>query len=166
MIARRSGPWSQPRDTYSITAARNAQASPWRARSISRLGPPLRWGAACSVSIHRERGFIVAQVLILVPSDVQNVRVRQPYEQLSFTDPTPSPYEAIAWQFVVTRDGATPIASAEAEATKPSDRMAPDVSWTSSGVQRLRSGASRCGNSGGGFGPDGPIVEFISVCPS
>jgi hypothetical protein len=122
--------------------------------------------ARCSVTIHRQRGFLVAQTLILVPPDVQNVRVRDPYEQLSFADPTPSPYEALAWQFVVTRKGAISVAAAEAEATKPSDRFAPDRSWTSSGVQRLGSGDTRCGGSGGGFGLDGPIVEFISACPS
>jgi hypothetical protein len=66
----------------------------------------------------------------------------------------------------VTKDGATPVAAAEADATKPADHMAPDWTWTSSGVQRLGSGSSRCGGSGGGWGGTGPTVEFISVCPA
>lgn len=124
--------------------------------------PPMR--ATCSVSIDRLRGFLVAQILILVPPNVQGVRVRQPYEQLSFTNPTPSPYEAIAWQFVVTRHGATPVSAAEALATKPANRMAPDWNWTSTGPGRP--GDDRCGASGGGFGGTSPLIEFISVCPS
>ena len=77
-----------------------------------------------------------------------------------------SPYEAVAWQFVVTKDGATPVAAAEQDATKPADRMAPDWSWTRSGVRDLGSGSSRCGGSGGSWGGADPTVEFISACPS
>jgi hypothetical protein len=124
--------------------------------------PPM--SATCSVSIQNEGQFLVAQTLIASPPDLAlaDLHVNQ-YEQLSLRHP--SPYEAVAWEFVVTKDGAIPIAAAEADATKPADHMAPDWTWTSSGVQRLGSGSSRCGGSGGGWGGTDPTVEFISVCP-
>jgi hypothetical protein len=126
--------------------------------------PPM--SATCSVSIQNEGQFLVAQTLIASPPDLAlgDLHVNQPYEQLSLRHP--SPYEAVAWEFVVTKDGATPVAAAEAEATKPADHMAPDWTWTSSGVQRLGSGSSRCGGSGGSWGGTGPTVEFISACPA
>jgi len=126
--------------------------------------PPM--SATCSVSIQNEGQFLVAQTLIASPPDLAlgDLHVNQPYEQLSLRHP--SPYEAVAWEFVVTKDGATPVAAAEADATKPADHMAPDWTWTSSGVQRLGSGSSRCGGSGGSWGGTGPTVEFISVCPA
>jgi hypothetical protein len=124
--------------------------------------PPMR--ATCSVTLQREGRFDVAQVLIASPSGMGYVHVRQPYEELSVHHA--SPYEAVAWQFVVTKDGAIPVAAAEADATRPADRMAPDVAWSSSGVKRLGSGSSRCGGSGGSWGGTAPTVEFISVCPS
>ena len=126
--------------------------------------PPM--SATCSVSIQNEGQFLVAQTLIASPPDLAlgDLHVNQPYEQLSLRHP--SPYEAVAWEFVVTKDGATPVAAAEADATKPADRMAPDWSFTTSGVQRLGSGSSRCGGSGGSWGGTTPTVEFISVCPA
>lgn len=126
--------------------------------------PPM--SAACSVSIQDEGQFLVAQTLIASPPDLalEDLHVNQPYEQLSLRHA--SPYEAVAWEFVVTKDGATPVAAAEADATKPADHMAPDWTWTSSGVQRPGSGSSRCGGSGGGWGGTGPTVEFISACPA
>lgn len=125
--------------------------------------PPM--SATCSVSLQNEGHFLVAQALIASPPDLGlgDLRVNQ-YEQLSLRHA--SPYEAIAWQFVVTKGGAKPVAAAEADATKPADRFAPDWSWTSSGVQRLGSGNTRCGGSGGSWGGTGPIVTFISVCPA
>jgi hypothetical protein len=117
------------------------------------------------VSIQNEGRFLAAQTLIANPPDLSlgDLHVNQ-YEQLSLHHA--SPYEAVAWQFVVTKDGATPVAAAEADATKPADRMAPGWSFTSSGVQRLGSGSSRCGGSGGSWGGTTPTVEFISVCPA
>lgn len=58
------------------------------------------------------------------------------------TAPT-QPYE-VAWQFVVTKPGATPVAASEVDAAKPADRMPPDWTWSTAT----------------------PTVEFISVCPS
>jgi hypothetical protein len=102
--------------------------------------------ASCSVSLRREGQFLVAQVLIASPRGTDHARVNQPY--------------------VVTKNGATPVAATEVDATKASNRMAPNWSWTSSGVRRLGSGSSRCGGSGESWGGASPNVEFISVCPS
>jgi hypothetical protein len=124
--------------------------------------PPMR--ASCSVTLRREGQFLVAQALIASPGGINNAHVNQPYEQLSVHHA--SPYEVVAWQFVVTKNGATPVAATEADATKAANRMAPDVSWTSSGVQRLGSGSSRCGGTAESWGGASPTVEFISVCPS
>lgn len=124
--------------------------------------PPLQ--AMCSVSLQDKGDFRVAQAVIVSPPDLGSVNTGQPYEQLTVHHA--SPYEAVAWQFVVTNDGATPVAAAEADATKPANRMAPDWSWTSSGVQHLGSGRSRCGGSGESFGGFGPTVEFVSACAS
>ena len=120
--------------------------------------------ATCSVSIQNEGQFLLAQVLIASPRGTGYAHVAQPYEDLSVHHA--SPYEVIAWQFVVTNEGATPVAATEVDATRPADRMAPDVTWSSSGVQRLGSGSSRCGGSGESWGGTAPTVEFISVCPS
>ena len=126
--------------------------------------PPM--SATCSVSIKNEGQFLVAQTLIASPPDLgpSDLHIDQTYEQLTVDHP--SPFEAVAWEFVVTRDGATPVAAAEADSTKPANRMAHDWSWTSSGVQQLGSGSSRCGGSGGSWGGTNPTVEFISACPS
>jgi hypothetical protein len=123
--------------------------------------PPM--SATCSVSLRQEGEFVVAQALIVSPPDLDHVDVGQPYEQLTVRhDPT---YEAVAWEFVVTRDGATSVAASEADSTKRADRMAPDWSWTGSEWQGP--GGSRCGGSGGSWGGwAGPTVEFVSVCPA
>jgi len=124
--------------------------------------PPM--SATCSVSLQPEGRFVVAQALIVSPPDLGEVRVDQPYEQLSVHHA--ASYEAVAWEFVVTRDGATSVAATEGDATKAADHMAPDWSWTSSGAQG-HPGGSRCGgrgSSGGGWA--GPTVEFVSVCPA
>jgi hypothetical protein len=123
--------------------------------------PPM--AASCSVRLQREGTFLVAQVLIASPGGIDHVRVNQPYEQLSVRHA--SPYEVVAWQFVVTKKGAIPVAATEVDATRASKRMAPNWSWTTSGVQKLGSGSSRCGGSGESWGGTSPSVEFISVCP-
>jgi hypothetical protein len=124
--------------------------------------PPM--SATCSVSLQPEGQFVVAQALIVSPPDLTEAHVSQPYEELSVHHP--ASYEAVAWEFVVTKDGASSVAATEADATKAADHMAPDWSWTSSGPGD-RPGGSRCGGfgtSGGGWA--GPTVEFVSVCPA
>lgn len=124
--------------------------------------PPM--SATCSVSLESEGPFLVAQALVTSPPDLGHVDVGQPYEHVTVRhDPT---YEAFAWEFVVTKDGATSVAAAETDSTKPADHMAPDWSWTGAGAE-VRAGSSRCGGSGISWGGlAGPTVEFVSVCPA
>jgi hypothetical protein len=123
--------------------------------------PPM--SARCSVSLQPEGQFVVAQVLVTSPSGLAEAHVSQPYEELSV--PHAASYEAVAWGFVVTKDGATSVAATEADATKAADHMAPDWGWTSSGPAD-RPGGSRCGGRGSSGGSwAGPTVEFVSVCP-
>jgi hypothetical protein len=120
--------------------------------------PPM--AATCSVTLHSEGRFVVAQVLVLTPPNLKGVRVRQPYEVVSLPK-LPRPYEALAWEFVVTKDGATSVAGMMRDATKLGNRMAPGWIWTGSrwsGPDR-----SRCGFEGLSGGPS---FEFISACPS
>jgi hypothetical protein len=123
--------------------------------------PPMR--ARCSIGLRRERGFLVAQVLIVTPPGLRGVHVREPYEGLVGPHTRSRNTEAIAWQFVVTRNGASSVYSAEIDTTRSGTRMAPDWTWTGSKWQGP--GGSRCGGSGEGFGGiDGPDIEFVSVC--
>jgi hypothetical protein len=125
--------------------------------------PPLQ--ARCSVTLRRERGFYVAQVLVVTPPTLQGVQIEEPYEVLSGITGQNGNTEAIAWQFVVTRDGATSVNAADQETTAPADRMAPDWAWN--GSKWAGPGGSRCGGGGGGGGGlNGPNVTFVSVCGS
>jgi hypothetical protein len=128
--------------------------------------PPM--SAQCSVSISPDRAFWAAQVLVLVPPDLQGVQVFQPYELLwplgSLVGLASSPpYEAIAWEFVVTRDKATPVAASSLAATNSSSQTAPFFDWHRSGWRQ--DGTGSCGGTGFSFGGRGPSVEFISACP-
>jgi hypothetical protein len=121
-------------------------------------GPAME--ARCSVSLHSEGGFLVAQVLVLIPPNLRGVHVVQPYDTLSFRKHR-RPYESIAWQLVVTRDGAVTVAGFTHDATRAGKRMAPEWSW--SGTSWGRPGSARCGYEG--FA-GGPTLDLISVCPS
>lgn len=128
--------------------------------------PPM--SAQCSVSVSSEGSFWTAQVLVLIPSSLQGVIVQQPYE---FFDPqsgflaSPPPYEAIAWEDVVTTDGAVTVAATLADAanTSPTGQMAPSYTWN--GTAWVLTETALCGFHGGAWGPE-PTVEFISVCSS
>jgi hypothetical protein len=105
--------------------------------------PPM--DARCSVSITPEGAFSVAQVLVVTPPGLAGVQIYQPYETLwpnGHTLPLASdpPYEAIAWEFVVTREGATPVAASTQHAA--------------------------CGEEGFAWGGTSPDIEFISACPA
>jgi len=132
----------------------------------SGTAPPM--SAQCSLSISPDRAFWVAQVLVLVPPDLPGVQIFQPYELLwplgSLVGLTSSPpYEAIAWEFVVTRDKATPVAASSLAATNSSSQTAPFFDWHRSGWRQ--DGTGSCGGTGFAFGGRGPSVEFISACP-
>lgn len=79
--------------------------------------------ARCSISISSEGTFLVAQALVLIPHGLSGVQIYQPYETLWPIDnpfqgtPSPPPSEAIAWEFVVTRDRAIPVAASSTTAT-------------------------------------------------
>jgi len=128
--------------------------------------PPM--AARCSVSVSPEGSFWVAQVLVLIPPGLQGVTVRQPYElfdpQSGFLS-GPPPYEAIAWEDVVTSEGAFTVASTLADATNtsPTSQMAPSYTWNGTAWELTET--ALCGFHGGAFGPY-PTVEFISVCSS
>lgn len=117
--------------------------------------------ATCVVRVRHEGQFLVAQSLIASRLGLGDLHVTQPYEVLAVHHA--SPFEAIAWEFVVTRDGATSVGASEADATRAANRMAPQWDWTGSRWQGP--GGSRCGGTGGSSGGPGASLTFISVCP-
>jgi hypothetical protein len=132
--------------------------------------PPM--SARCSVSLTSEGTFWVAQVLVLVPADLQGVAIQQPYELfgppfgLFSTGPAPpAPFEAVGWQDVVTQAGAQTVAATMADATNDSPTGATAPSWTLSGTTWIAGGTPTCGFRGWSWGPV-PTLEFISACPS
>jgi hypothetical protein len=98
--------------------------------------------ARCSARVRSEGQFLVVQVLVLIPPTLRGVRVRHPYDTLPFTR-CRRPDEAIAWQFVVTKNGAVTVAGSTHDATRAANRMAPE--WTWSGSNWGRPGSARCG---------------------
>lgn len=111
--------------------------------------------ARCSVSLRREQGFYVAQLLVVNPPDRQGVRILPTYEQVRQPDIWGRNTATIAWKFVVTRSGATPIddfsgttAAAHWVWTRPSD---------------AGDGVPLCGpESSGSSEPHSPDVYFLS----
>jgi hypothetical protein len=135
----------------------------------SGTAPPL--DAQCSVTISPDGPFLLAQVLVLTPLGLTGVQIYQPYELLWPLGPPPAteasapPYEAIAWEFVVTREQAIPVAASSVAATKQSSsESVPSFDWSASGWQPGPSGS--CGGTGFAWGGAAPEVEFISTCPS
>jgi hypothetical protein len=126
--------------------------------------PPL--SAQCSVSISREGTFLVAQVLVLSPPGLAGVQIFQPYETLWSRFPvgltSSPPYEAIAWEFVVTRDKAIPVAAATLAASNSSSQLVPFFTWNGSGWRA--EGTAPCGGTGFAWGGTGPDLDFISAC--
>jgi hypothetical protein len=133
---------------------------------VGRIDPPdgsPTLEARCTISLRRQGDFYVAQVLVLTPPDLRGVNVDPTYEALTGTAAGNRNTQAIAWQFVVTRKGATSVESDDHETTSSGSHMAPDGTWTSAGWQRR--GDFRCGGGrGGGSGADGPEFSFVSVC--
>jgi hypothetical protein len=126
--------------------------------------PPLN--AQCSLSISREGTFLVAQVLVLSPPGLAGVQIFQPYETLWSQFPlgltSSPPYEAIAWEFVVTRDKAIPVAAATLTASNSSSQLVPFFTWNGSGW--TAGGTASCGGTGFAWGGRGPDLDFISAC--
>jgi hypothetical protein len=123
--------------------------------------------ARCSISISSEGTFLVAQALVLIPPGLSGVQIYQPYETLwPVGDPfsglaSPPPYEAIAWQFVVTRARAIPVAASTMLATNSSTHIAPLFSWNGT---KWQAAGDSCGGGLFSWGGRWPDVEFISAC--
>jgi hypothetical protein len=130
-------------------------------------GPPM--SGQCSIAITSEGSFSVAQVLVATPPGLAGVQIYQPYETLWPNGRTvplerDPPFEAIAWEFVVTRDGATPVAASAEAASKDSTQMAPFWDW--GGSSFTRDGMGTCGGEMFSWGGTGPSFELISICPA
>lgn len=121
--------------------------------------PPMQ--ARCSITLRHERGFDVAQVLVVTPPDMKGVHVEQTYQALTGTGTQSGNTEAIAWQLVVTRRAATSTGGSEVDSSLPGGGLAPSWDWT--GSRWEGPGGSRCGGYGSSVGP-GPPITFISVC--
>jgi hypothetical protein len=134
--------------------------------------PPM--SAQCSVSIGSEGRFSVAQLFVVTPGGPGLVELWPPYETLwqpGLPAPTlTAPYEAIAWQFVVTRDGATPVAASTMDASYPSDQMLPFFYWVGPGWSPQEITGAQCGGTyfrtSQFSGTPGPGIDFISDCPA
>lgn len=130
---------------------------------VGTIEPPSASGpsmdARCSVTLHSEGRFLVAQTLVLIPPGLRGVRVQQPYETLPPRKQR-RPFAAIAWELVVTRNGAVTVAGFTHDATRAANRMAPEWTWSGSGWSRP--GSARCGYEG--FAGE-PMLDLISVCP-
>jgi hypothetical protein len=129
-------------------------------------GTALPMPARCSVSMTSEGTFWVAQILVVTPPDLAGVRVGLPYETLWEPYGSPglsgtAPYEAIAWQLVVTRNGPTSVAAATVFATYDSTQSYPF--WIGDGTA-WQGETAPCG--GGGLSGGDPQVNFIYDCPA
>jgi hypothetical protein len=140
--------------------------------------PPLH--ARCSVSLRREPGFYLAQVLVVTPPRLQGVvhLKQQPYNEVSILGaPLRTNVEGIAWEFVVTQRAATSVDWAVSLHDLGGGGTAPDGIWSSAGWRQ--SAWENCGGSGSGSagsakagwsgaftgsGSNGPGVEFVSDC--
>lgn len=125
--------------------------------------------ARCSISLGSEGSFSVAQVLVVSPPGLTGVQIYQPYETLwpngrTFPVASDPPFEAIAWEFVVTRDGAIPVAASTEAASKDSTQTAAFWGWN--GASFERDGMGTCGGESYSWGGTGPSIEWISACPS
>lgn len=124
--------------------------------------PPLH--TECSITVREETGFDVAQVLVTTAPKPQHVRLDELYEEFTWP-PTGANAMAVAWQFVVTKDGATSVAATDVESSRGKGRI-PEWHWTPDGPG-TQAGSIICGSTGGGGGGYlGPFVEFVSACHS
>lgn len=132
--------------------------------------PPLR--ARCSVSLRREHGFYLAQVLVVTPPELQDVHLQQqPYDFVETHGAGRINEEAIAWEFAVTRSGAASVDWATSAQSRRGGGAIPAGTWNSHGWPRP-SWWDSCGGHSWGWasarttaaGWSGPNVEFVSVC--
>jgi hypothetical protein len=122
--------------------------------------PPMP--ARCSITLRREGEFYDAQLLILTPPDLRGVHVEPPYEAIAGVPLEHRNTEAIAWEFVVPRSGATSVYSAQQDSTRSGGGLWHSWVWT--GSEWLKAGGSLCGGSDGGSGAGSPAVVFVAFC--
>lgn len=127
--------------------------------------PPM--DAQCSVSLTWDGDFLQAQALVLVPPDLAGVQVFQPYETLWPIDEflplaASPPYEAVAWEFVVTRYRAIPVAASTLAATSQSSGTVPGWAWNGAGF--ASAGGFTCGGTTFAGGGTGPALDFVTAC--
>ncbi len=125
--------------------------------------PPLH--VACSIRLHREPGFVRAQVLVVSPAGMHGVHVSSTYERLSFPSGGKNA-TAAAWLFVVTQRGATSVDSDTVDSTKAAKRSFPEWQWTRSGFQGTADDET-CLDAAESIGPGdptGPVIAFVSKC--
>jgi hypothetical protein len=107
---------------------------------------------------------------VVTPPGLTGVQIYQPYETLwpngrAVPIAAEPPYEAIAWEFVVTRDGAIPVA-ASTEAASKEDSTRTVTFWGWDGAAFTRDGMGSCGGESYSWGGTGPSFELVSACPS
>jgi hypothetical protein len=127
--------------------------------------PPMH--VRCVVRVTRRQGFDLAQELIVTPPSL-NVHLRRAYGQLTWPRRHGN-WEAVAWEFVVTRNRAVTVSEDDIYGIKPGKHgSAIDWQWTRSGPTQ-GDGGGNCrfisgGGSGDSFGGGGPDVVWISAC--
>jgi hypothetical protein len=124
--------------------------------------------ARCSISISSAGRFLVAQVLVLTPPGLQGVQIYQPYVTLwqvggPFSQPTSPFFQAIAWEFVVTRERAIPVAASSMSQSTRSTKSQPIWDWSGTGFGP--EGSLNCGGGVITVGT-GPELDFVSACPA
>jgi hypothetical protein len=121
--------------------------------------------ASCLILLRHERGFDAAQVVILSPPDLKGVHVRKQYEDFKGRLKWGTNAEAIAWQFMVTGDGAKSMDSTTIASTKTvRHRQVPEGRWTASGWAGHVGRYSCGGEDFDPSGAEGPLIAVVSNC--
>jgi hypothetical protein len=143
--------------------------APNAAPVVGEIRPPKGSGvlpmpARCSARVQAYDGFDVVSFLIVAPPTAGDVQIPDgiPTEQ-NVQLPTEPTVDLIVWRFVVTADRTVSVYSFNRSKTQPSDATAP--LWEVTGAGWNGPGGGICGSEGVGRGMDGPLVDFVNVCP-
>jgi hypothetical protein len=121
--------------------------------------PPMQ--AQCSIKLEDQGAFLVAQLRVITPTELQGLRISEPYERITMPNQGGNS-EVVVWGFVVTERGATPVYATTESQTKRANGVV--TSWQWDGSSWVTGGSSRCGGSelsGGGWQG---YVSFVSAC--
>jgi hypothetical protein len=136
---------------------------------VGEIRPPKGSGvspmpARCSARVQAYDGFDVVSFLIVAPPTAGDVQIPDgiPTEQ-NVQLPTAPTVDLIVWRFVVTADRTVSVYAFHRSKTQPSDATAPMWEVTAAGWNGP--GGGICGSEGVGRGIDGPLVDFVNVCP-